>query len=66
MLSCMGDRGPDSAGLAVFSEDGDPELYRYSLFCGAEVDWDDLAGRFQGVAYRCDRTLRHAVHRRGA
>lgn len=47
MLSCMGDRGPDSAGLAVFSEDGDPKRYRYSLFCGGEVDWEDLAGRFQ-------------------
>ena len=49
MLACMGDRGPDSAGLAVFSEDGDPELYRYSLFSAAEVDWDDLAGRFPGA-----------------
>ena len=49
MLSCMGDRGPDSAGLAVFAEDGDPECYRYSLFSGAEVDWADLAGRFQGA-----------------
>ena len=49
MLSCMGDRGPDSAGLAVFSEDGDPELYWYSLFSGGEVDWDGLAGRFEGA-----------------
>ena len=49
MLSCMGDRGPDSAGLAVFSEDGDPEVYRYSLFSGSPVNWDDLAGRFEGA-----------------
>ena len=49
MLSCMGDRGPDSAGLAVFSEDGDPHLFRYSLFSGGKVDWDELAGRFQGA-----------------
>lgn len=46
MLACMGDRGPDSAGLAVFSEQGDPRRYRYSLFAEGGTDWDGLAGRF--------------------
>lgn len=46
MLACMGDRGPDSAGLAVFSEEGDPRRYRYSLFAADGTDWDGLAGRF--------------------
>ena len=45
MLACMGDRGPDSAGLAVFAEHGDPRRYRYSLFAAGGADWDGVAGR---------------------
>jgi glutamate synthase domain-containing protein 1 len=42
MLVCMGDRGPDSAGLAVFSNPaGDGR--RFSLYAGREkVDWSQL------------------------
>ena len=40
MLVCMGDRGPDSAGLAVFSQPAADGLRRYSLYSGTEVmDW---------------------------
>lgn len=43
MLVCMGDRGPDSAGLAVFSESAADGLRRYSLYSGTEpVDWPEL------------------------
>ena len=43
MLVCMGDRGPDSAGLAVFSEPLADGLRRYSLYAGTEaVDWNGL------------------------
>ncbi|MBQ17449.1 MAG: amidophosphoribosyltransferase [Planctomycetaceae bacterium] len=43
MLDCMGDRGPDSAGLAVFLEPVDASLRRYSLYWGGEtIDWADL------------------------
>jgi methylamine---glutamate N-methyltransferase subunit A len=42
MLVCMGDRGPDSAGLAVFSGAADG-LKRYSLYSGTEpIDWSQL------------------------
>jgi methylamine---glutamate N-methyltransferase subunit A len=40
MLVCMGDRGPDSAGLAVFSKPIPDGLRRFSLYSGREdVDW---------------------------
>ncbi len=43
MLVCMGDRGPDSAGLAVFSEPADGEKRRFNLYAGREaVDWQAL------------------------
>ncbi len=48
MLIGMAERGPDSAGLAVFTEpltDGDR---KYSLYAGKQaIDWQDLASRLQ-------------------
>jgi len=50
MLDAMSTRGPDSAGLAVYSDDtigsgpAGPGL-RYSLRAGYPVDWDLLASR---------------------
>lgn len=35
MLDCMGSRGQDSAGLAIFSTPVEPERYRYSIRIGA-------------------------------
>ena len=44
MLVCMGDRGPDSAGLAVFSETPDPDRRRFSLFAAKpDFPWDTVA-----------------------
>jgi amidophosphoribosyltransferase len=43
MLTCMGARGPDSAGLAVFAEPIDAGRRRLSLYTGCEdVDWSQL------------------------
>jgi methylamine---glutamate N-methyltransferase subunit A len=43
MLECMGDRGPDSAGLAVFSKPVPLPARRFSLYSGREtVDWSKL------------------------
>ena len=43
MLVCMGDRGPDSAGLAVFSQPAADGRRRYSLYAGTEpIDWAQL------------------------
>ena len=40
MLTCMGDRGPDSAGLAVFGDPVEPELRRFSLHVpDRRFDW---------------------------
>ncbi|MBD3671861.1 MAG: amidophosphoribosyltransferase, partial [Gammaproteobacteria bacterium] len=42
MLTSMSERGPDSAGLAIFSAADEGE--KFSLFCQAgEVDWATLA-----------------------
>jgi glutamate synthase domain-containing protein 1 len=48
MLEAMTSRGPDSAGIAVYSgADGasgpDAQVPQYSLRCGEAVDWDHLA-----------------------
>jgi glutamate synthase domain-containing protein 1 len=42
MLVCMGDRGPDSAGLAVFSTPLAPALRRYSLYSDEAFAWPDF------------------------
>jgi len=48
MLVCMGTRGPDSAGLAIYHEPLDASLRRFSLFSNRPgFDWNDLHSRFQ-------------------
>lgn len=48
MLVGMSDRGPDSAGLAVFTETMTGDYRKYSMFCGqAALDWSKLAHQFQ-------------------
>lgn len=43
MLVCMGDRGPDSAGLAIFTSKIQPALRQFSLFSSVvDFDWLDL------------------------
>lgn len=48
MMNCMGDRGPDSAGLAVFSPVGNPSVRRFSLFCGQpKFNWQEFGKTFE-------------------
>ena len=43
MLTCMGDRGPDSAGLAVFGDPVEATLRRFSLYAPSRsFDWTTL------------------------
>ncbi|MFN0056806.1 MAG: amidophosphoribosyltransferase [Planctomycetales bacterium] len=44
MLDCMGDRGADSAGLAVFGDTSGPGEFRVSLFAAHSqlADWESL------------------------
>ncbi|MBM3800996.1 MAG: amidophosphoribosyltransferase [Acidimicrobiia bacterium] len=47
MLVCMGDRGPDSAGLAVFTAEIPSARRQFSLFSSAgHFDWIGLRDRF--------------------
>src|SRR4051812_39224507 len=44
MMDCMGDRGEDSAGLAVFRDPIDRAVRRFSLYSPKrDYDWTDLA-----------------------
>jgi glutamate synthase domain-containing protein 1 len=44
MLECMSERGPDSAGLAVFSEPTPAGQRRFSLFSSdKDTDWNQVA-----------------------
>ena len=44
MLVGMAERGPDSAGLAVFSDTVDPGFRRFNLYADdREYDWHGLA-----------------------
>jgi len=48
MMECMGDRGPDSAGLAIFSEKPDPKALRFNLYALQQpFARDSLARRFE-------------------
>jgi glutamate synthase domain-containing protein 1 len=47
MLTCMGERGPDSAGLAVFSEAVPADQRRFNLYAADRAfDWHNLAAHF--------------------
>lgn len=47
MLTCMGERGPDSAGLAVFSDPLAGELRRYSFYAADRAfDWAGFLSQF--------------------
>jgi glutamate synthase domain-containing protein 1 len=62
MLTCMGDRGPDSAGLAVFTEPLDAPLRRFSLFSAAGFPPDfrsRLQTSFDSATF--DTVASHAV-----
>ena len=48
MLVCMGDRGPDSAGLAIFSSEIQLPLRQFSLFSSLrKFNWVDLRDRLR-------------------
>ncbi|HEX4147508.1 MAG TPA: class II glutamine amidotransferase [Pirellulales bacterium] len=48
MFDCMAERGPDSAGLAVFGEPASDDRRRYSLFAPGPVpDWQDFVEELQ-------------------
>ncbi|HVC96878.1 MAG TPA: hypothetical protein VND64_24580 [Pirellulales bacterium] len=57
MFDCMGDRGPDSAGLAVFQPAGQAAARRFNLYAPTTgYAWSNLLDRF-----RTDRDAQAAV-----
>lgn len=48
MFNCMADRGPDSAGLAVFNDPVERALRKVSLYSNdRQYNWNKLAAEFQ-------------------
>ncbi len=65
MLNCMGDRGPDSAGLALFSAALPEVVRRFSLYAAdREYPWSTLAGAWReegGVQLEVHAVENHAA-----
>ena len=65
MLVCMGTRGPDSAGLAVFSDPVQGSRRRFSLYIrDQQFDWQQLVGMLERDTQcqaHLDATANHAV-----
>jgi len=65
MLTGMTERGPDSAGLAVYTEPVAEAQHKLSLYRGRHaVDWTDLLARFSSDvsgSHRAHATGNHAV-----
>jgi amidophosphoribosyltransferase len=60
MLTGMTERGPDSAGLAVYTGAVEERLHKFSLYSGTQaVDWPQLLGR---LAAAFDSQHEIAVH----
>lgn len=56
MFACMAERGPDSAGVAVFASPLPDEQRRYSLFVAAkDYDWSALLASFRAAFAAVDR-----------
>jgi glutamate synthase domain-containing protein 1 len=65
MFDCMADRGPDSAGLAVFTDPVERAVRKFSLYSDDRgYDWRKLASEFQGQskqATKVDAIENHAT-----
>lgn len=65
MFTCMAERGPDSAGLAVFEPPVESGLRRFNLFLPDRgFDWSALLGRFKqqtGATGELSAQENHAV-----
>lgn len=60
MFDCMAERGPDSAGLAVFTRAVEPPLRRFSLFSNShDYDWSAMAQSIE-IELGCQPTV--SVH----
>jgi len=68
MFTCMGERGPDSGGMAVFAEPVPPDQRRFSLFLPRDHDWPALLTAFRqafaargGESARIEAVENHAI-----
>lgn len=63
MLIGMTERGPDSAGFALFGNGADTGGMRINLAAPANFNWDDVAsaGKIASLNFQLDGCARHAV-----
>ena len=62
MLVQMSERGPDSAGVAVYRDPVDAAHVKVSLYAAGAYDWNSLRDQ---LAQRCNKAVefeRHASH----
>ncbi|MEX2495647.1 MAG: glutamine amidotransferase family protein [Woeseia sp.] len=64
MLVQMSDRGPDSAGVAIYRDPVDDGYLKLSLYSAAECDWSEVRDRLQesfGKASGVEPRASHAI-----
>jgi len=62
MLVEMSDRGPDSAGVAVYRDPVDSGHLKVSLFSASEYDWESLKSELESQSGQDIEYARHATH----
>ncbi len=62
MLVEMSERGPDSAGVAIYRDPVDTAHLKVSLFAAANYDWDELKAELQAQSGQDIEYARHATH----
>ncbi len=63
MLIGMTERGPDSAGLAVYTTPVSEEQHKLSLYCGEyAIDWSELLGSISGKFKQLHEMAVHGNH----
>ena len=62
MLVQMSERGPDSAGVAVYRDPVDAKHLKVSLFSASEYDWESLKAELESQSGQEIDYARHATH----
>jgi glutamate synthase domain-containing protein 1 len=62
MLIGMSERGPDSAGLAVFTDTVKEPYRKYSLYAAQEFDWQILGDYLRSTTANYSKLIAHGNH----
>jgi len=62
MLIELSDRGPDSAGVAIYQEPNNSETFKVSLFSPDDFAWDTIASGLKNKINQAVEFTTHATH----